>query len=373
MTSKPLHIMHITEALGGGVLNVLQQLEESQSSSGHTVTIVHSVRTDTPPAEILHPLFSPAAIFIKLPMVTSMSVTQDTASLWHIVRILRDQKPDIIHLHSSKAGVLGRIAVRLLGKHNQTFYTPHGFAFLRQDISCKKRKVFKFIERICALLGSTTIACSKSEQLHSINNARQTRTILIENSVPTHLIKKSQGHPGPICQVSTSGRLCFPKNPSAFRKLAVSLLDQPAHFKWVGGGELEADLMIDGEHPPNLSVTGWVTRNAVTDHLHRSDLFVMTSLWEGMPLSLLEAQASGLPCVVPNVEGCRDVVIDGVTGFICDTPDTMSEKVRCLIENSKLRETMGVAARETALQRFSPDRMHSEMMMAYRASQPTSS
>lgn len=358
--------MHITEALGGGVLNIIQQLSEHQSKSGNKVTIIYSERADTPPSKTLRNLFFPTINLIKVPMVTSISPIQDTISLWKLLKAIRVEDPEVIHLHSSKAGVLGRLAARLTSRQKHCFYTPHGFSFLRQDISASKRYLLQLIERFSSLLGTTTIACSESELQHSINGAFQKRSILVENSIPLHLVQKSSGSTGTSCLISTSGRLCFAKKPSAFRDLAISLQDTPARFQWIGGGELESDLFIDGTMPSNISLTGWVTREQVTGHLQTSDLFVMTSLWEGMPLSLLEAQASGLASIVPNVEGCRDVVIDGVTGFICESMSEMSEKTRLLIDDTKLRVRMGIAAREAALRRFSPDRMHTEMMSAYK-------
>jgi glycosyltransferase involved in cell wall biosynthesis len=91
----------------------------------------------------------------------------------------------------------------------------------------------------------------------------------------------------------------------------------------------------------------------------------MTSLWEGMPLSLLEAQTAGLPAVVPNVEGCRDVVVDGVTGYICDSQAVMAARIEQLIGSPELRRQLGEEARRRALVRFAPERMHREIMQAY--------
>ena len=99
--------------------------------------------------------------------------------------------------------------------------------------------------------------------------------------------------------------------------------------------------------------------------MRTADIFVMTSLWEGMPLTLLDAQAIGLPAVVPDVVGCRDVVVDGVTGFICKNDSALIEKTRLLIRDVDLRARMGLAAKSMAIQRFSIDRMHSEILDAY--------
>jgi glycosyltransferase involved in cell wall biosynthesis len=102
--------------------------------------------------------------------------------------------------------------------------------------------------------------------------------------------------------------------------------------------------------------------------MYAADVFVMTSLWEGMPLTLLDAQAIGLPAVVSDVVGCRDVVLDGVTGFICKSDVELMEKTRLLIRDAALRVRMGQAARSMALVRFSSERMHSEILNAYEPS-----
>lgn len=358
-----MRIMHITEALGGGVLNVIQQLSSVQTTTPHDITVVHSTRADTPKPSELVEIFPKPIACIEVDMQTNISPLKDFQSLISLLRIIKNTKPDIIHLHSSKAGVLGRIACSLLGRSNTCFYTPHGFSFLRKDISHSKRLIFKTIESACSYLGGTTIACSQSELEHAIVNG-QRKAILIENSIPLNLITEAIGNRF-RCSIVTSGRLCNQKNPSAFLEIALQLHNEPASFLWIGDGELKHNLKVNGELPENLSITGWISREVVADHLHKSDIFIMTSLWEGMPLALIEAQAAGLPAVVLNVEGCKDIVTDGVTGFICNNVNEMADKIKLLIKDSHLRGTMGASAREIALRRFSQERMNTETLTAY--------
>jgi glycosyltransferase involved in cell wall biosynthesis len=147
--------------------------------------------------------------------------------------------------------------------------------------------------------------------------------------------------------------------------MATGCADLPADFVWLGDGDLRADLMVDGVLPMNLDIAGWQARSGVYESLASADIFVLPSLWEGMPLALIEAQAAGLPAVVSNVVGNRDVVMDGETGFVCDTDQELIEKTRLLIEDAALRQKMGQAAREMAAKRFSVERMHREMMAVY--------
>lgn len=360
-----MRIMHITEALGGGVLNIIHQLASLQSNDDHNVIIVHSRRSDTPKPDELAMLFPQPVKCIELSMETSISPLRDLNGLIAIIKLINKEAPDVVHLHSSKAGVLGRLACKIIGRSNSCFYTPHGFSFLRKDLSIRKRHIFAKIEKLSSYFGGTTIACSQSELEHAVNSAGQKRSVLVENSIPLELVTKAIGSTE-SCQIVSSGRLCNQKNPSAFCQLAVELSNEPASFLWIGDGELKQELMVDGSFPTNLTVTGWISRTLVAKHLHHSDIFIMTSLWEGMPLALIEAQASGLPSVVLDVEGCKDIVTNGITGFVCQDITDMKDKIRLLIADTALREKMGAAARDIAMKRFSQERMHKETLEIYR-------
>lgn len=362
-----MNILHVTEALGGGLWNVLKLIVTQQVKSNHNVTLIHSMRADTPSAELIDKSLPSGVRRVVVPMVSSISVCNDLKALNDLLKIFREDF-DVIHLHSSKAGVLGRIASFLQRNGTPCFYTPHGFSFLRRDISSHKRTAFRVFESIPARLAGITLACSESEMQHAQSLFSRNKVVLIENAINVSAIKPAQPDANRFCRVATSGRLCPQKNPAAFSRLAADCEHIPdVEFLWIGGGELEAELLIDGQRPRNLVVTGWVSSEEVANHLEETDIFVMTSLWEGMPLSLLEAQTAGLPAVVPDVEGCRDVVIDGVTGYICESPDEMTARIQQLIDEPTLRRRLGDEARKRALIRFAPERMHKEIMQAYQA------
>ena len=362
-----MKIIHITEALGGGVAHSLSQLAKAQATDGHQVMVIHSVRPDTP-VDLLPGLY-PAPIDRRvLPMVTAISPVADLKGLWQIRALLKAENPDVIHLHSSKAGVLGRLAALLTGKGDRVFYSPRGFAFLREDVSSKKQRLFLNLERFASKLGGTVIGCSGTEADLARTKVGHARTFLVENSVDLSAVPVAAGSTNGRVRVVTSGRICYQKAPWRFRDLAVGCADLPAEFVWLGDGDLHADLMVDGALPKHVDIAGWQPRSGVYASLAAADIFVLPSLWEGMPLALIEAQASGLPAVVSNVVGNRDVVVDGKTGFVCKTDAELLQKTRLLIEDAGLRRRMGQAAREMAAVRFSVERMHNEMMMVYKNS-----
>lgn len=97
------------------------------------------------------------------------------------------------------------------------------------------------------------------------------------------------------------------------------------------------------------------------------DIFVLTSNWEGLPNAIMEAMASGLPCVVTDVGGNGELVVDGETGYVVppNDPATMAQKILCLFKNEKLRKEMGMAGRRRIEKDFSVDKMVSETKEIY--------
>lgn len=126
-----MKVLHITESLGAGVGHYVWLAARGQVTAGHTVVLAHSIRHDTP--DDLDERFAFLAKRVVVPMVTDVSVIKDALSVWYLAALLRQEQPDVVHLHSSKAGVLGRVAVWLAGGrlrgHKRVFYSPHGFAF----------------------------------------------------------------------------------------------------------------------------------------------------------------------------------------------------------------------------------------------------
>lgn len=352
------------------MLNLVAQLANSQVAAGFDVSLIYSTRPETPPEEKLAVIFPPIITRINVPMVAQISPIRDCISLVKLIRLIIAIRPDVIHLHSSKAGVLGRVGAFLAGYRQQTFYSPHGFSFLKQDVSERKRRNFLLIEQIAAKLGGVLIASSATEAELARTKVKHKQVALVENSIElSKIVPKGQSN-SEIIRIVTIGRISYPKAPSRFLALATRLSGEAVEFVWIGDGELRQQLYLGTNLPSNLSISGWMDREKVFGELPKFDIFVLLSLWEGMPLSLIEAQASGLPAIVFDVVGCRDVVINGETGFICSSMDDVVEKMQQLIHNDTLRMQMGLKAREMSLERFSADRMHREMLRAYRVALP---
>lgn len=361
-----MKILHVTESLAAGVGYYVTMVIHAQVAAGHELILAHSIRSDTPSTSDLEKCYSGVRRRHVIDMVTQVSLWRDILSAVALIRLMRSERPDVVHLHSSKAGVLGRLAARFCGVSTRVFYSPHGFAFLREDVSSRKRALFLLFEQLAARLGGVLVSCSRSEGELAESMVKHPRVCLVENAVDLDAVPLSSEVDAPEVLVLNAGRVCFQKGPWRFLDVAKRCVQLPARFIWIGDGELKNDL-LDPTNVARVTVTGWLSRDRVLAVLARGGVFLMTSLWEGMPLALIEAQAAGIPAVVPNVIGCKDVVIDGETGFVCDNDEDMLARVKQLITDPDLRKLMGHNAAELARKRFSVTRLNDELLDLYAA------
>ncbi|KAB0684573.1 glycosyltransferase [Burkholderia territorii] len=341
-------IVHIAEAFGGGVLSMLTHLANHAAANGVDVTVLHSIRAETPTD--YSTLFLPDVKLAYVDMAREVSVKQDLRSLRALVRHLRECKPTVIHLHSSKAGVLGRIAARIAAPDARVLYSPHGLSFLRRDVSRMKQYTYLSFERIAAHIGGTIVACSGSELAEIKGRVRAKSAVLVENGVNAAEIPPRRPRDDRKVVIGMSGRASFQKNHEAFVHLADALRGADVEFLWIGGDAAE---IPDPGQRRAVVCSGWVTRARALALTSELDIYVQTSRWEGMPVALIEAQVAGIPAVVTDVVGNRDVVIHGVTGYVASNADEMAAYLRLLRDDRQLREEMGAAARQRAIQRFS--------------------
>lgn len=305
-------ILLFVEAFGGGVFTYMVDLANSLSDT-YDVYIAHGMRDQTPLDYSSY--FKDSIHLIHIHEYTrSISPMIDMKAMIRMKQIAREIEPDIIHLHSSKSGVLGRIAFQ--SRDYPLFYTPHGYSFLMDSCRKSKKVMYKIIERICGLRKCKTISCSEGEYRESIRLVRNSTYINngINMGYITDLLNKvetiSEHKKGLV--VFTLGRVCFQKNPELFNAIAEKFQD--IKFLWIGDGELRDKLTS-----PNIEVTGWVSREEALQKSLDADIFLLTSLWEGLPISLLESMFMKKLCIVSDVIGNHDVIKNGYNGFVCNT------------------------------------------------------
>ena len=310
-------ILYIVEAMGGGIFSYIVDLS-NELINYYDIYIAYAVRKQTPQNYMDY--FDKRINLIKVEnFCRSINPIKDIKAMLELKQIEKKIKPDIIHLHSSKAGAIGRIAFN--GKIPM-FYTPHGYSFLMENCNAIKRILFKSIEYICAKRKCVTISCSAGEHLETLKLTK--KAVYVNNGININELQKNIDKTEKINHpftVFTLGRICYQKDPTLFNEIAKQLSD--IRFIWIGDGELRNEL-----NSSNIEVTGWVDRMKAIKYAVNADVFILPSRWEGLPISLLEAMYMKKICVVSNVIGNRDVIINNYNGFTCLNADDFIKKIK---------------------------------------------
>jgi glycosyltransferase involved in cell wall biosynthesis len=305
-------------------------------------------------------------------LVREVDPARDLLAFLQLVKIFLAEKPSVVHTHSSKAGILGRVAARLAGVP-VVIHTFHGFGFHDYQRPFVKG-FYAFLERVCALFASALVFVSKANEdyarRHRIGDAA--RYHLIRSGVrlgdyPAKVADKGKrkaelgfGMHKPL--VISVGNLKPQKNPADFVALAerVCAKRPDTEFLFIGDGplrqRLEFQLVAKGLSG-RVRLAGW--RRDTAELLALGDIFVLTSLWEGLPRALVEALRSGLPAVCYATDGVTDLLKDGVNGFVVPPRNVtaLSEKVLTLLEDAKLRQALSAMAADSVGPEFDIDHM----------------
>ena len=340
-------LLFIVEAMGGGVFTYIVELTKKLVID-YDVYVAYGVRKQTPLDYETY--FDNRIHLIKVEtFVRAINPIKDFQSYLFIKKLRNEINPDIIHLHSSKAGVLGRIA--FFKESIPVFYTPHGYSFLMESNSSLKNCFYKLLERICSKGSCITISCSKGEHLETLeltNNAKYVSNGIDLEDLDKYLYLNKKNGTGNNLKICTVGRICEQKNPELFNLIASEF--PCLNFIWIGDGELKNDLKSE-----NIKITGWLSREDALEEMCKSDIFILTSKWEGLPMSLLEAMYLEKTCIVSNVIGNRDVINNGVNGFLCSSKEEFIDAIK-YCEN-KDTSNIVAKARESILKEYNTDVM----------------
>lgn len=318
-------------------------------------------------------------------LVREIRPLKDLGALIALWRLFRAERPDIVHTHSSKAGILGRWAAWLAGVP-RIFHTAHGFGF--HDY--QGRLAFAFyvwLERLSGLITDQAVMVSRAnaDRAERLGIVRPGEWILCRDSVavgefskdgPRRMRLREWGVPEDRTVVGMVACFKPQKSPVDFIDVAAEVVGKnPAvHFVMAGDGELRGEVEARirerglGEH---VTLVGW--QRDMPEVYRNLDVFVLTSLWEGQPCVFAEAMASGLPIVATRADGAREAITEGVTGFVCELRDVgqIADRVLRLAADPELRRTMGQRGRERVGE-FDIDVSVARLEAAYRREAPDS-
>ncbi|MBK5240626.1 glycosyltransferase [Clostridium sp.] len=360
-------VVYVVESFAAGVYSLLHDLCNA-ASEDYEVVIIYSLRKRTP--ENFVDDFNPKIRFIETNMCRGLNPRENIRSLIQLKKILKAEHPDIIHLHSSKAGFLGRLACFANRfDMDKVFYNPHGFSFLQINESKFKRRIFYGLEWFASKLGGYIVACSKGEFDEALKISKQ--CIKINNGIDTNKIdeimsennlnefRSKINNKRKKLKIATVGRICHQKNPELFNEIAKYF--KHYDFLWIGDGELMEKLTAD-----NIKITGWTERKQVIKELIDIDIFVLTSRWEGLPISLLEAMYIGKPSIVTNVMGNKDVVRHNFNGYIANDLSEFIHEIKHIASNNIILDTEFVnRVRASILEEYDKNRMVKKYIYIY--------
>jgi glycosyltransferase involved in cell wall biosynthesis len=284
--------------------------------------------------------------------------SRDVAAVARLATRLVDV--DLVHTHSSKAGILGRLAARVAGVRC-VVHTVHGWSF--NDVQpARTRRTYVELERAAARLTDRIVCVSDSDRVkglaHGIGEPWQYRvlrsgidpTLYLPRAGAGERVRSALGFGASDVVVGSIANFKPQKAPLDFVEAARrALLSSPRlKFFLAGDGEMRAEVTraIDAAGLRDaIRLLGW--RQDVPDLLAATDVFLLTSLFEGLPRAVLQAMAAAVPVVVTDTGGTAEVVVDGVTGYLVPSSDpgaAAAAVVRLAAEPEK-RKTFGTAGR----------------------------
>lgn len=282
----------------------------------------------------------------------------DLTALIKIIRIIRVIKPTIVHCHCAKGGFLGRLGSLITS--SKCVYTPNAFSYL--GFNGIKKRFFILLEKIMRNTPDIFLAVSNSEAKRALLEVgyKNARIITIPNSIKVGALNFDKRENRPL-KIGMIGRLIYQKNPIMFLKVALlvhnNFPDVP--FELLGAGyqdfySREVEYFIKkNKMEQYCTILSWdINQNGIKEFYNSLSIFVLTSNFEGLPYSLLEAMAEGIPCVVTDADGNRDVINSGCNGFIvpCNDAVSMAQKINQLLCDERLYKQISLKGYQTVFE-----------------------
>ncbi|MGB0719783.1 MAG: glycosyltransferase [Bdellovibrionales bacterium] len=353
MPTRNLHIAHVVEAWNGGVGTIVDTLMRGQIAGGQQVSLLYD-----PAKAVLN--FDAAAYRdrgISLhPYRSSRNPLAILGCALRIRTILRDARPDIIHLHSSFAGVYGRV----FKPCGNVIYCPHGWGFAQED-NRFKRAVYALIERSLAVRGDGILCVSAPEKRSAIAVGIAPDTLHV---VPNGVRDAIDGPPAIVPNPDKLNLLFIGRDD---RKKGFDLLynfmqtQAPPHLH----------LYVIGDHTgyadrANVTFAGWVGPDRVDSYIKAADCLIAPSRYEAFGLTVLEAFRNGVPAIVSHHTAMADLVDTGESGFLVDIDDFPPSLNAILndLSRERLRDT-GAKARKVYEQHYTAAHMIEKTQSLY--------
>jgi glycosyltransferase involved in cell wall biosynthesis len=280
-----------------------------------------------------------------------LSPIKDIQAWIELMKLIRRLNPEIVHTHTFKAGLIGRLTP---GNHKKV-HTFHGHLFADNSFSGLERRMITIAERLLAKRTDTLISVGErvGAEIRALGIGKNQPWVSIPPGIsPLERIERNQARKS--LSIKNEGivfgwmaRVTEVKNPLFLLRVAQGL--PQVKFVMAGGGNLMPEVVSSA--PANLQILGWAK---ATDFWSAVDCAISTSYNEGMPIALIEAQLAGVPVIATDVGSTSEVISDGETGFMVPLQiDEMISAIKRLYEDEVLRNQMSRSAKNWAAERFS--------------------
>jgi glycosyltransferase involved in cell wall biosynthesis len=346
--SARLHVLHVVEALGSGIATALE--DYLLSTPDHTHSVLAYRRPSAQTGDDLERL---ATRLLPLP-------EGRLAQVRAVRRWIRELRPDLVHAHSTYAGVYVRLFARRPGA--PLVYTPHAYPFERRDVPAAVRGLYWLVEAALSLGGGCVAAVGPREAELAARLPGRQAVVHLPNVVRDLRPRPSGAREGPAprneLRLAMLGRISPQKGPDFFGRAArlSGARGLPLRWIWVGGGRPEEERAL---RDAGAVVTGWLPRQAALDRLATADVYVHTAAWEGCPVSVLEAAALGLPIVARRIPALEALAVP----TLYDTPEAVVAAARSLLD-PPAREALRRQSRLLA-ERHRPAAQREALELAY--------
>jgi glycosyltransferase involved in cell wall biosynthesis len=322
-----MRILHVTEAAASGTLEVVRVLAAGLVAECHEVAIAYGRRPETP--EGLEATLPDDVAAFALPWDRRTLRAQIAAGA-ELRRIVARFRPDLVHLHSSFAGVVGTIVLR---SGIPLVYTPHGSILGRTHASLPRRVAYRLAERHVGRRVELVGAVSRSEAALLRRVVAPERVTAVANGIAelddaATVLVRDVDRP----RVVALGRMVPARRPAETARILAAVADV-ADVAWIGAAPPGRD--EDAVRDAGVPVTGWLARDEALEHLARATVLVHWSASDGASLAVLEAMAHDVVVVASDIAANRELV--GEPGVRSDVTGAAA-LVRALLSDERLRE-----------------------------------
>lgn len=354
-------ILHVAETIKGGVATVIRTISISPEGEDANYELVYLVPLDQ--KKELHGVDEQQVrTFVR----TGRDVWSLLRFAWQLMQVMLKEKPDVVHLHSTFSGVIGRCVCLILWpwRSPKIVYCPHAFSFLMES-SPTKQKVYSLIERVLQKVTDVIICVSQYElDKAAAFGIQRKRMRLIYNGIHHKDDERKAQDPEPI-HLLFVGRLDYQKGFDVLLKAFAKVQRSDLKLTVVGSAVNEDTV----ECPPmdGVEYLPWVTPAEVQALYQKADALIVPSRWEGFAMVPLEGMAMGLPVIASDCTSLPELVTHGVTGYVFPTGDHQALADRLMTIQKPALSALGIESRRVVRERFSATLMIRQTYDLYRA------